>query len=196
MNDLHRQRFLSKSRIMFGREPKKPVEITERAQQVHELKRMANKTEVRAIMLAHETPHGNTWRNRRWAVLIAVNLFFVVSFGFDIQILEGALTASRFIGFHLIDLNSALQVMLAHKHIIVNLLIGTMTVLVIWMLLGGRTFCSWVCPYHLIAEWAEKLHLCPGTQKTGDRPEHEPQASHGVLAYLCVGNGGFGVHRF
>ena len=160
MSDLHRQRFFEQIAILFGREPKKPVEITERAQQVHALKRMANKTEVRAaIMLAHEKPHGNTWRNRRWAFLIAVNLFFVVSFGFDIQLLEGSLTASRLIGFHLIDLNSALQVMLAHKHIIVNLLIGTMTVMVIWMLLGGRTFCSWVCPYHLIAEWAEKLHL-------------------------------------
>jgi len=160
MNDLHRQRFFEQIGIMFGREPKKPVEFTERAQQVHTLKRMANKTEVRAaIMLAHQTPHKNTWRNRRWAFLIAVNLFFVVSFGFDIQILEGSLTASRLIGFHLIDLNSALQVMLAHKHIIVNLLIGTMTVLVLWMLLGGRTFCAWVCPYHLLAEWAEKLHL-------------------------------------
>jgi len=48
--------------------------------------------------------------------------------------------------------------MLAHKHIINNLLIGTGTVLVLWLLLGGRTFCSWVCPYHLVAEWAEKLH--------------------------------------
>jgi ferredoxin-type protein NapH len=27
------------------------------------------------------------------------------------------------------------------------------------VLLGGRTFCSWVCPYHLLAEWAESLHL-------------------------------------
>jgi ferredoxin-type protein NapH len=160
MSDLHRQRFFEQIGVLFGREPRKPLEFTERAQQVHELKRMANKTELRAaIVLAHKTPHGNTWRNRRWTFLIAINLFFVVSFGFDIQILEGSLTASRFIGFHLIDLNSALQVMLAHKHIIVNLLIGTMTVLVIWMLLGGRTFCSWVCPYHLIAEWAEKLHL-------------------------------------
>lgn len=160
MTDLHRQRFFEQIGILFGREPKRPVEISERAQQVHELKRMANKADVRkTIMLAHEKPHKNTWRNRRWVVLIAVNLFFTVSFGLDIQILEGALTASRFIGFHLIDLNSALQVMLAHKHIIVNLLIGTMTVLVLWMLLGGRTFCSWVCPYHLLAEWAEKLHL-------------------------------------
>jgi polyferredoxin len=49
--------------------------------------------------------------------------------------------------------------MLAHKHIIVNLVIGTGTVFVLWLLLGGRTFCSWVCPYHLVAEWAEKIHL-------------------------------------
>ena len=98
-------------------------------------------------------------------MLVAANLLFVVSFGFDIQILEGALTASRFIGFHLIDLNSALQVMLAHKHIIVNLVIGTMTVMVFWMLVGGRTFCSWVCPYHLLAEWAEKLHLWMASKK-------------------------------
>ena len=46
-----------------------------------------------------------------------------------------------------------------HKHIINNLLIGTGTVLILWVLLGGRTFCSWVCPYHLLAEWAEKIHV-------------------------------------
>jgi len=160
MSNPQRQRFFEQIGILFGREPQKPAEFTPRAQQVHELKRMANKVELRAaIKVAHEQPKRHTWRNRRWAVLIAVNLFFVLSFGLDIQILEGSLTASRFIGFHLIDLNSALQVMLAHKHIIVNLLIGTTTILVIWMLLGGRTFCSWVCPYHLLAEWAEKLHL-------------------------------------
>ena len=49
--------------------------------------------------------------------------------------------------------------LLAHKHIIVNLVIGTGTVFVGWLLLGGRSFCSWVCPYHLLAEWAERLHL-------------------------------------
>lgn len=99
------------------------------------------------------------WRNRRWATLIAVNLLFVVSYYFDVQLLEGAMTASRFVGFHMADLNAALQVMLAYKHMVLNLLIGTATVFVLWWLLGGRTFCSWVCPYHLVAEWAEALHL-------------------------------------
>ena len=122
---------------------------------------MTNKQDllaVKAHMRAHQEK-SNKWRNRRWATLIVANLLFTFSFFLDIQILEGALTASRFVGFHLIDLNSALQVMLAHKHIINNLLIGTGTVLVLWVLLGGRTFCSWVCPYHLVAEWAEKIHL-------------------------------------
>ncbi len=25
--------------------------------------------------------------------------------------------------------------------------------------MGGRTFCAWICPYHLLAEWAEILHV-------------------------------------
>ncbi len=160
MNAVLWRRLREQIAIMFGREPTRPAEITERAVQVHQLKHLGDRgVRKAAIALARQQPPTHRWRNRRWAVLIAANLLFTVSFFFDIQILEGALTASRFVGFHLIDLNSALQVMLAHKHIIVNLVIGTATVLVLWILLGGRTFCSWVCPYHLLAEWAEMIHL-------------------------------------
>lgn len=153
-------RFTETFMVMLGREPKKPEKVSEAVQQVMALKFvdkerfLKDKGEIRAH---HSSSH--KWRNRRWAVLMAVNLLFVLSFWLDIQMLEGALTASRFVGFHLIDLNSALQVMLAHKHIIVNLFIGTFTVFLLWVLLGGRSFCSWVCPYHLVSEWTEKLHL-------------------------------------
>jgi len=99
------------------------------------------------------------WRRRRWATLIVINMLFVVSYYFDIQLVEGALTASRVVGFHMADLNSSLQVMLAFKHVVINLVIGTVTVAILWWLLGGRTFCSWVCPYHLVAEWAEIVHV-------------------------------------
>jgi len=160
-NTILRKRFLEQILVMFGREPKKPEAASEPARQIHLLKRTTNKEKLQAAA-AHAEAHMSTshkWRNRRWAVLIAVNLLFVVSFALDIQVLEGALTASRFVGFHLIDLNAALQVMLAHKHILVNLVIGTVTIFVGWLLLGGRSFCSWACPYHLLAEWAEKIHL-------------------------------------
>ncbi|MDI6751128.1 MAG: NapH/MauN family ferredoxin-type protein [Rhodocyclaceae bacterium] len=160
MSNALKRRFVEQIKVMFGAEPQKPTLIEERAIEVHQLKRMTNKAELAAAKEAHRAREKNhKWRNIRWATLIFVNLLFVVSYHFDIQLLEGALTASRFAGFHLIDLNSALQVMLAHKHIITNLLIGTGTVLALWILLGGRTFCSWVCPYHFLAEWAEKLHL-------------------------------------
>jgi ferredoxin-type protein NapH len=153
-------RFVETFMVMLGREPKKPEKISEATQQVMTLKYMDKERFIKEKLHArahHEV--SNKWRNRRWAVLIATNLLFVLSFWLDIQMLEGSLTASRFVGFHLIDLNSALQVMLAHKHIIVNLFIGTFTVFLLWVLLGGRSFCSWVCPYHLVAELTEKLHL-------------------------------------
>ncbi|MDP1956546.1 MAG: 4Fe-4S binding protein, partial [Rhodocyclaceae bacterium] len=159
MTDVLKHRFREQIMVMFGREPKKPAVIAPEAQKIHLYKR-GNRDLITEMLHARaHAVHDNKWRNRRWATLIIANLLFVVSFYFDIQLLEGALTASRFAGFHLADLNSALQVMLAHKHIITNLLIGTGTVLVLWILLGGRAYCSWVCPYHLLAEWAEKLHL-------------------------------------
>jgi len=146
---------------LLGKTPKKPAreEILPAAQEIHHYKKVNKVITRELIMKLHEVPHKNTWRNRRWLTLLAVNLLFVVSYYLDIQLLEGALTASRFMGFHMADLNSALQVMLAFKEVLINLVIGTSTVLVMWLLLGGRTFCSWVCPYHLVAEWAEKLHL-------------------------------------
>lgn len=148
------------ARLLFGGEPRKPApgDLSEAAQKIHVLKRMDinRREEIQAI---RRRPHSHKWRNRRWAVLIALNLLFVLSFRLDIQLLEGSLTASRLLGFHMADLNSALLVMLAHKHVIVNLLIGTVTVFLGWVMLGGRSFCSWLCPYHLLGEWAEKLHL-------------------------------------
>jgi ferredoxin-type protein NapH len=118
-----------------------------------------SKNDVEQVRHAHKRTCCNKWQRRRWATLILVNLLFVISYVLDVQLVEGALTASRVVGFHMADLNASLQVMLAYKHLVLNLLIGTVTVFLFWLLLGGRSFCSWVCPYHLVAEWAEYLHL-------------------------------------
>ncbi len=147
---------------VFGLEPTRPTreEMSPAVREIHLWKKAHpyNAEEFARIKEQHAR-HPNKWRNRRWATLLIVNLLFVVSYYFDVQLLEGALTASRFVGFHMADLNSALQVTLAFKHMVLNLVIGTSTILVLWILLGGRTFCSWVCPYHLLSEWAESLHL-------------------------------------
>jgi len=146
---------------LLGRAPKKPAkeDIKPEAQEIHFYKKVNKVITREHILKLHEIPQKKIWRNRRWLTLLAVNLLFVVSYWLDIQLLEGALTASRFMGFHMADLNSALQVMLAFKQVLINLVIGTTTVLIMWILLGGRTFCSWICPYHLLSEWAEMIHL-------------------------------------
>lgn len=145
---------------LFGAEPRKPAkeEIRPAAQEIHFYKK-ANPVTKAFIEELHNRPKVSKWRNRRWLTLLFINLLFVLSYQLDIQLLEGALTASRFAGFHMADLNSALQVMLAFKVVVLNLIIGTTTILIMWLLLGGRSFCSWICPYHLLAEWTEAVHL-------------------------------------
>ncbi|WP_456448537.1 NapH/MauN family ferredoxin-type protein [Thiolapillus sp.] len=151
-------------RVLLGGAPKRIAkkDLPEEVRELHAHK-FADKERIEKIHIElaekHANPPPERLRRKRWMVLIAVNLLFVLSYHLDIQLLEGALTASRFAGFHMADLNSALQVMLAFKHVVINLVIGTTTVFILWWLLGGRTFCSWVCPYHLVAEWAEMLHL-------------------------------------
>jgi len=149
---------------MFGSAPApKPGkgDYTPEAAQMYDEKRnlSGKKERVAKLKAERDEKRSNKWRNWRWFSIIVVNLLFVVSFQLDIQLIEGSLTASRVVGFHMADLNAALQVMLAYKVILINLVIGTVTVFILWWLVGGRTFCSWVCPYHLVAEFAEMIHL-------------------------------------
>lgn len=153
--------------LMLGKEPGLPkkAEMSDEALRLFAFKRTSEEVKKRREQIRREKDamagkrvHGR-WRNWRWASIILINLMFVVSFRLDVQLVEGALTASRFVGFHMADVNAALQVMLAHKEVMVNLVIGTVTVALLWWLVGGRAFCSWCCPYHLLGEWAEMLHL-------------------------------------
>jgi ferredoxin-type protein NapH len=98
------------------------------------------------------------WRNIRWFILLLVNFLFFASFYFDIQIMEGTLSGSRMLGFHLIDPLSAAQLILASKIVMKNLIIGVGTICVVYLMFGGRSFCSWICPYHWLAELGEKIH--------------------------------------
>lgn len=94
----------------------------------------------------------------RWLSVILIHVVFVLSYYIDLQILEGTLSGSRFLGFHLIDPYMTLQVFAAHHQIPINLAIGTMSIIVVYLLIGGRSYCSWVCPYTIIGEISEKLH--------------------------------------
>lgn len=156
--------YLDSLRVMLGGKPHKPTkdDYTQSAKDLHAFKRTPDERKRRIQLIREELaePHVSyKWRKWRWTSIIIINLLFVVSFKFDVQLVEGALTASRFVGFHMADLNSGLQITLAQKTVLLNVLIGMITVAIFWWLVGGRSFCSWACPYHLAAEWVEMLHL-------------------------------------
>ncbi len=151
--------FLADLRVMLGGDPVKPTRRSDRAEILHERKRQSRMNIARLLEQIRNAPASHKWRNRRWAVLIGVNALFTLSYWLDVQLVEGSLTASRVLGFHLADVYSSALVMLAQRHVAVNLVIGLVTVMLLWGLIGGRAYCSWVCPYHLVAEWAEMLHV-------------------------------------
>ncbi|MDR0250571.1 MAG: NapH/MauN family ferredoxin-type protein [Burkholderiales bacterium] len=108
-----------------------------------------------------DTARGRRLSLRAWRFLTVIGclLLFVLSYRIDLQFLEGTLVGSRFIGLHLIDLFVTLQVFAAHHAIPRNLAIGTATVLVVYVALGGRSFCAWVCPYGILSEIGESIRF-------------------------------------
>ena len=99
-----------------------------------------------------------SYRMKRWILVIAIHLLFFLSFFIDIQTLEGTLNGSRFLGFHLIDPFTTMQVYLSTFEMPINVVIGTVTIILFYMLVGGRSYCAWVCPYGLLSEIGEKWH--------------------------------------
>ncbi len=167
--------------VMFGKQPSKPKRITEEAKVLHLVKKeeLKNLTKAERAEFRRDLDeikqgvHSNKWRNRRWLSILTINLLFTLSFWIDIQLFEGSIIASRVFGFHMADVYSALQVVFAYKIVFINLIIGTVTVIIIWLIFGGRAFCSWVCPYHLLADIAEKIHLKLVAKKlVKDHPFH------------------------
>ena len=99
-----------------------------------------------------------SYRMKRWILVISIHLFFFLSFFIDLQMLEGSLSGSRFLGFHMIDPFMTMEMFLSTFYMPINIIIGTATIVIVYMLVGGRSYCSWVCPYGILSELGEKWH--------------------------------------
>lgn len=88
---------------------------------------------------------------------------FITSFRLDwkiggVEILEGNLTASTFLGMiPLSDPFAVLQILATGNSLIVDALLGAVIVAVFYILVGGRAFCSWVCPVNIVTDFAHKI---------------------------------------
>ena len=125
-------------------------------------------------------------RAKRWMAVISLHLLFFLSFNIDIQILEGTLNGSRLLGFHLIDVFTTIEVFLATHHMPINMVIGTVSIILVCLLIGGRTYCSWVCPYGILSEIGEKLHNTLVKKKIIQERQFDNRVRHFFWAIFLI----------
>ena len=94
----------------------------------------------------------------RRVVQLGILLLFVgtVRWGWEVSgrpVLTGNLSSSELLGFiPLADPFAALQIMMTGHLPLQELLLGAAIILVFYALLGGRSWCSWVCPINMVTD--------------------------------------------
>ncbi|MCI5211593.1 MAG: quinol dehydrogenase ferredoxin subunit NapH, partial [Candidatus Electrothrix sp. ATG2] len=85
-----------------------------------------------------------------------------------IWIITGTLSASETLGFlPLTDPLLLLQSVVAGHVVTGTAIIGVLIVVVFYALIGGRVFCSWVCPVNLVTDGASWLNRRLGLKQGG-----------------------------
>ncbi len=94
---------------------------------------------------------------RRLSQLTVLGLFLLGPLA-GLWILRGDLAGSRLFGFlPLGDPLTLLQTLLARHVPSATAVVGVLIILALYLVLGGRVFCSWVCPVNIISDTAAWL---------------------------------------
>jgi ferredoxin-type protein NapH len=70
---------------------------------------------------------------------------------------QGNLSAAVLFGIGLADPLAFLQATLAGRVFVASFLVSALLVSTLYFIVGGRTFCGWVCPIYLVTEIGDKL---------------------------------------
>lgn len=105
------------------------------------------------------------WRANKWLLLrrtsqISILLLFLAGplLGEGYWIAKGNLTSSLIFDFlPLTDPYVLLQSLIAGHSLFSTAIIGAIIVTIFYLLVGGRVFCSWVCPLNVITDTADGL---------------------------------------
>jgi len=128
------------------------------------------------------------WSNVKYLVLrriVQIGLLFLYFMGnvYGWKVLTGDLSASMiFQKIPLADPFAVLQIFATGAVVGVNALIGAAVIALFYGIIGGRAFCSWVCPVNMVtdlAAWLRRKLLI-------DRIERKVWVSRNVRYYMIV----------
>lgn len=98
----------------------------------------------------------NRWTFARRCVQIAAVLLLISPL-VGVPVFIGNLAAADIAGLPLVDPLAALQAVLASHVRQATLLLPAAGVALFYLMIGGRTFCAWVCPVYLLGEAGDRL---------------------------------------
>ncbi|NPA11168.1 MAG: quinol dehydrogenase ferredoxin subunit NapH [Epsilonproteobacteria bacterium] len=101
---------------------------------------------------------------RRITQITILFLYFSANY-YGWKILMGNLSFSKLLGIPLSDPFAVLQMVFAGAVISADLLIGVGIILFFYGIIGGRAYCSWVCPVNMITDLAAWVRRKTNHQK-------------------------------
>jgi len=143
------------------------------------------------------------WNNYRYLILrriTQIGLLFLY-FGANAwgwTILQGNLSSSIILGkIPMSDPYAALQMLAAGAVMATNLLVGVAVAASFYFFIGGRAFCSWVCPINMVTDAANYLREVTGINKvTGIKQPASRNIRYWVLGMSLVISAIMGVTAF
>jgi len=144
----------------------------------------------------------NLLKNYRFLILrritqITLLLIYVGGNIWGWNILQGNLSSSLVFGvIPLSDPFAALQMFSAGALIATNLVVGALIITSFYALIGGRVFCSWICPVNMISDLANFLRRKLGFNQIQKRQPATRNIRYWVLALSLILSYILGVTAF
>lgn len=133
----------------------------------------------------------------RRVVQISLMLLYIAGNVWGWTILQGNLSSSLFLGvIPLSDPFAALQMFSAGALLSANILVGAFIITAFYFLVGGRVFCSWVCPVNIITDMANYVRRKLGFNQIEKKQPATRNMRYYVLALSLVLSYVLGVTAF
>lgn len=102
----------------------------------------------------------------RRIVQISILLLYIAGNIYGWKILQGNLSSSKLLDVvPLADPYATLQLFATGALLATDVIIGALIVLFFYMFIGGRAFCSWVCPINMVTDLANWIRVKTGIHR-------------------------------
>ncbi len=128
---------------------------------------------------------------------VLIMVLYVIANVYGINFLTGNLSSSLLAGIiPLSDPYAVVQMFAAGAVISIDIIVGALIITIFYMTIGGRAFCSWVCPVNMITDLANYLRRKLGFNQIQKKQPASRNTRYWVLVISLVISFFMGVAAF